>query len=73
MRITVEVPDGEEAQFAQLMAEKGYAVVKEDAFLLDAGYQVPEAHKEIVRQRRASTKADEYRPWAEIRKEWGLK
>lgn len=65
-RIVVNVPDEKLAEFNQAMSSLGFQP-KEENFI------VPEWHKEIVRESIRNTKEEDYIPFEEIKKKYGIK
>jgi hypothetical protein len=65
-RIVVNVPDEKLAEFTQAMNAMGFRSREED-------FVVPEWHKEIVRESIKNTKEEDYIPFEEIKKKYGIK
>jgi hypothetical protein len=65
-RIIVNVPEKKFDEFLKLMAENGYKTQEED-------FDIPEWHKEIVRERIRTAKEEDYIPWEEVKKNLGIK
>mgnify|MGYP001610655449 FL=1 len=65
-RIIVNVPDQKLDDFMKLMDSNGYNSVPED-------FEIPEWHKEIVRERIKNNRDSDYIPWEQVKKNLGIK
>lgn len=65
-RIVINVPEEKLAEFNQAMNKMGFQPKEED-------FVVPEWHKEIVRKSIRNTKEEDYIPFEEIKKKYGIK
>jgi hypothetical protein len=70
MLLTLSIPDADRAFMTQLIADRGYTVVENDT--PNPEWEVPDWHKEIVRQKRAMAKPEDYVPLEEVLKAWGM-
>jgi|APHot6391423177_1040244.scaffolds.fasta_scaffold00228_12 ABC-type Fe3+-citrate transport system substrate-binding protein len=59
--ITLKIPDNQLSFFMELFAQLGIEVAEE--------VDIPEKHKEIVRERLRTTNPEEMIPWSEARKQ----
>ena len=64
-RIIVNVPDQKFDEFLKLMTDNGYKTQEED-------FDIPEWHKEIVRERIRTTREEDFIPWEQVRKDLGI-
>jgi hypothetical protein len=70
MKVTIDIPDADRPQVEQWVAEHGYTWIEDTTQLAD--FHIPEWQKELTRQRRAAAKPEDYTPWDEVKKRWGL-
>jgi len=68
VRVTIDIPETDREFLTQLVQDRGYTWVEEEEQLLD----IPEWQKEETLRRRATTKPEDYKPWSEVKKRWGL-
>lgn len=62
----INVPDEKLPEFNQAMNKMGFQPGEED-------FVVPEWHKEIVRESIRNTKEEDYTPFEEIKRKYGIK
>ena len=63
--VTLKIPDKKLAFFMELIKQLGFEVSEE--------VEIPEEHKEIVRERIKAAKAEDMVPWKEARKHFTFK
>ncbi|HTF04890.1 MAG TPA: hypothetical protein VK826_12775 [Bacteroidia bacterium] len=64
-RIIVNVSDEKFDDFMKIIESQGLNIVEED-------FEIPEWHKEIVRERIKNTKEEDFIPWEQVRKDLGI-
>lgn len=64
-RVIVNVPDEKFDDFLKIIESLGLSIVEED-------FEIPEWHKEIVRERIKNTKEEDFIPWEQVRKDLGI-
>lgn len=64
-KVTLNIPDSKYAFFMELIASLGFVKTEVE--------DIPESHKEVVRQRMQSANSDEYMSWKEARTQFTFK
>lgn len=64
-KVTLKIPDNKLDFFLELVKQLGFEVSEE--------VEIPEEHKEIVRERMRTAKVEDMVPWKEARKQLNVK
>jgi len=65
-QLTLSIPDKEYDFFMQLLKKFDSIKIKEEDF------EIPEEHKQLVRERRKNSKESDLVKWNDIKKSYGL-
>lgn len=68
MKVTLNIDDSKAAFLLELLGSLGYVTIDTDEQM-----EVPEWHKEVVRQRIKDAKPEDYITWDEMKKKIKLK